>query len=118
MAAVQSEATRSQGETAAGKGTSQPTPLFNLRSPETRQNGMCVGIDSARKGSIQAMHTTCTKTGIWGYSFVQTTPPPAPDLVSPACPAFDANKPPGAPEFRRPVNPAAVLTCAETDKNH
>lgn len=77
------EATRPQGETAAGKGTSQPTPLFNLRSPETRQNGMCVGIDSARKGSIQAMHTTCTKTGIWGYSFVQTTPPPAPDLVSP-----------------------------------
>ncbi|WP_161790967.1 ricin-type beta-trefoil lectin domain protein [Actinomadura welshii] len=69
------EATRPQGETAAGKGTSQPTPLFNLRSPETRQNGMCVGIDSARKGSIQAMHTTCTKTGIWGYSFVQTTPP-------------------------------------------
>ncbi|MEO3828543.1 hypothetical protein [Actinomadura sp. B10D3] len=69
------EATRPKGETGADKGASQPTTLFNLRSPETRQNGMCVGIDSARKGSIQAMHTACTKTGIWGYSFVQTAPP-------------------------------------------
>jgi hypothetical protein len=69
------EATKPQGGTAAGSGTSQPAPLFNLRSPETRQNGMCVGIDSARSGSIQAVHTACSKTGIWGYSFVSTAAP-------------------------------------------
>jgi hypothetical protein len=69
------ETAKPEGQTAARNGTSQPAPLFNLLSAETRQSGMCVGIDSLHSGTVQAVHTTCAKTSIWGYTFVPTTPP-------------------------------------------
>jgi hypothetical protein len=55
--------------------TSQPSPLFALRAAETRDKGMCVGIDSSNTGTVQAVHTACTKAGVWGYSFIPTVSP-------------------------------------------
>ncbi len=59
----------------AGDGTSQPVPLFELRPGETREKGMCVGIDSSHSGTVQAVHTACSKSAVWGYSFIQTVAP-------------------------------------------
>ncbi|GAA2403910.1 hypothetical protein GCM10010191_09440 [Actinomadura vinacea] len=69
------ERTKPQAQTTAQQGTSQPTPLYNLQSAQTRRNEMCVGIDSSHPGTIHAVHTTCTKTTIWGYTFVPTMAP-------------------------------------------
>jgi hypothetical protein len=35
-----------------------------------------VGIDTLHSGTVQAVHTTCAKTSIWGYTFVPAMPPP------------------------------------------
>ncbi|WP_433467084.1 hypothetical protein [Spirillospora sp. CA-128828] len=69
------ETAKPEGQTSANNGTSRPAPLFNLLSAETRQSGMCVGIDTLHPGTVQAVHTTCAKTSIWGYTFVPVMAP-------------------------------------------
>ncbi|HEY8482461.1 MAG TPA: hypothetical protein VIL71_21765 [Spirillospora sp.] len=66
------ESAKPQGRPAEDGGTSKPAPLFLLKPSETRQDGMCVGIDFSHPGSVQAVHTECGKSAIWGYSFVPT----------------------------------------------
>ncbi|MFB4306278.1 hypothetical protein [Actinomadura sp. GTD37] len=62
-------------ENATDAGPSEPAPLFDLRAAETRERGMCVGIDPAKAGTVHAVHTGCAKTAIWGYSLVPSQPP-------------------------------------------
>jgi hypothetical protein len=69
------ERAKPQARTTPDKSDSQPAPLYNLRSPETRQDDMCVGIDSSHPGTVHAVHTACTKTTIWGYTLVPTMAP-------------------------------------------
>lgn len=68
------EGAKPQSGAAVDDVTSEPAPLFDLKAGETRGDEMCVGIDPDHPGSVQAVHTSCAKSAIWGYSFVQTSP--------------------------------------------
>ncbi|GAA2574331.1 hypothetical protein SMC26_36530 [Actinomadura fulvescens] len=45
------------------------TAIFRMLPVSTHANGMCVGIDPVRPGTVHAVHTSCFRAGVRGFTF-------------------------------------------------
>ncbi|MFG1999347.1 hypothetical protein ACGFNU_09405 [Spirillospora sp. NPDC048911] len=45
------------------------TAIFQMLPVSTHANGMCVGVDPVRPGTVHAVHTSCFRAGVQGFTF-------------------------------------------------
>ncbi|KAB2341909.1 ricin-type beta-trefoil lectin domain protein [Actinomadura rudentiformis] len=45
------------------------TAIFRMLPAQTHANGMCVGMDPAKPGTVHAVHTSCFRAGVQGFTF-------------------------------------------------
>ncbi|MFI0450513.1 hypothetical protein [Actinomadura sp. 6N118] len=45
------------------------TAIFRMLPALTHANGMCVGVDPAKPGTVHAVHTSCFRAGVQGFTF-------------------------------------------------